>query len=87
VPGWTSVIFVLSFLGGVQLMVLGVIGEYVGKAYKEAKKRPLYIVSSITGMDPVRPPERAFVWRAQRQESEPTEDGDELRSMHRTNVD
>jgi hypothetical protein len=88
VPGWTSVIFVLSFLGGVQLMVLGVIGEYVGKAYKEAKKRPLYIVSSVTGVDRVRAPERAFVWQPQPQERDPTEDGDaELPAMHRTNVD
>ena len=88
VPGWTSVIFVLSFLGGVQLMVLGVIGEYVGKAYKEAKKRPLYIVSSVTGVDRARTPERAFVWQPQAEESEPAEDGGaELRSMRRTNVD
>lgn len=88
VPGWTSVIFVLSFLGGVQLMVLGVIGEYVGKTYKEAKKRPLYIVSSVTGVERVRAPERAFVWQPHPQEGEPAEDGGaDLRAMHRTNVD
>jgi glycosyltransferase involved in cell wall biosynthesis len=86
VPGWTSVIFVLSFLGGVQLMVLGVIGEYVGKAYKEMKKRPLYILSSVTGVDAGRAPERVFVWQPQKSGS--TEDGDaELRAMRRTNVD
>jgi dolichol-phosphate mannosyltransferase len=62
VPGWTSVIFVTSFLGGVQLMVLGVIGEYVGKAYKEAKKRPLYLISGSVGLERVPVPERAFVW-------------------------
>ena len=76
VPGWTSVIFVLRFLGGVQLMVLGVIGEYVGKAYKEAKKRPLYIVSSVTGVDGIRAPERAVVWQPQPQKSGSPEDGD-----------
>lgn len=49
VPGWTSVVLVTTFLGGVQLIVLGVIGEYVGKTYKETKKRPLYVVSSSVG--------------------------------------
>jgi dolichol-phosphate mannosyltransferase len=63
VPGWTSVIFVTSFLGGVQLIVLGVVGEYVGKAYRETKKRPLYIVSSSTGLPDDIDPERVFVWR------------------------
>jgi polyisoprenyl-phosphate glycosyltransferase len=86
VPGWTSVIFVLSFLGGVQLMVLGVIGEYVGKAYKEAKKRPLYVVSSVTGLDRVRTPERAFVWQPPLQKTEATHEA-ELRAMRSTNVD
>jgi dolichol-phosphate mannosyltransferase len=62
VPGWTSVIFVTSFLGGVQLMVLGVIGEYVGKAYKEAKKRPLYVISGSVGLERLPVPERTFVW-------------------------
>lgn len=63
VPGWTSVIIVTSFLGGVQLMVLGVIGEYVGKAYKEAKKRPLYVVSSSRGLELLDAPDRTFVWQ------------------------
>lgn len=51
VPGWTSIIFVTSFLGGVQLMVLGVVGEYVGRTYIETKRRPLYIVSRSAGLD------------------------------------
>ena len=63
VPGWTSVIIVTSFLGGVQLMVLGVIGEYVGKAYKEAKRRPLYVVSSSLGLELLDAPDRTFVWQ------------------------
>ena len=48
VPGWTSCVLVSSLLGGVQLISLGVIGEYVGKTYLEAKRRPRYIVAERT---------------------------------------
>lgn len=59
VPGWTSTIIVTSFLGGVQLIVLGVIGEYVGRTYVETKGRPLYIVNREAGLgDRLSSPER-----------------------------
>jgi polyisoprenyl-phosphate glycosyltransferase len=59
VPGWTSTIIVTSFLGGVQLIVLGVIGEYVGRTYVETKGRPLYIVNREAGLaDRLTSPER-----------------------------
>jgi polyisoprenyl-phosphate glycosyltransferase len=58
VPGWTSVIFVTSFLGGVQLIVLGVVGEYVGRTYIESKGRPLYVVDHSAGLGPSQVPER-----------------------------
>ena len=48
VPGWASIICIVSFLGGIQLLSLGVIGEYVGKTYMEAKHRPPYIISAKT---------------------------------------
>jgi dolichol-phosphate mannosyltransferase len=44
VPGWATIVVVMSFLGGVQLIVLGVVGEYVGRIYEEVKSRPLYVV-------------------------------------------
>ena len=44
VPGWTSTVVPIAFLGGIQLLSLGVIGEYVGKIYGEAKRRPRFIV-------------------------------------------
>lgn len=47
VPGWTSIVVVTTFIGGVQLMVLGVIGEYVGDIHAEVKRRPLYVVSEF----------------------------------------
>lgn len=44
VPGWTSTVVPMYFLGGIQILFLGVIGEYIGKIYFEVKKRPKYFV-------------------------------------------
>lgn len=49
IQGWTSLMLVVVFLGAVQMFVLGMIGEYLGRLYVEAKRRPLYIVSEIAG--------------------------------------
>ncbi len=45
VPGYPSLIVVMLFLGGAQLMTLGIIGEYLGRAFDETKNRPLYLVA------------------------------------------
>ncbi|WP_141266846.1 glycosyltransferase family 2 protein [Thermodesulfovibrio sp. Kuro-1] len=44
VPGWASTVLPMYFLGGVQLLSLGIIGEYIGKIYKETKRRPRYLI-------------------------------------------
>ena len=49
VPGWTFLLIAISSIGGVQLLSLGVVGEYVGRIYGEAKRRPLYIVKERLG--------------------------------------
>ncbi len=52
VPGWAAQWIGTLFLGGVQLLSLGVIGEYVGRIYGEVKRRPLYVVKERIGFDP-----------------------------------
>jgi dolichol-phosphate mannosyltransferase len=53
--GWATVVALILFLGGVQLLSLGLIGQYVGRIYEESKKRPLYFVKERTGaVDAVR---------------------------------
>ena len=51
VPGWASTMCIVCFIGGIQLVCLGVIGEYVGKIYMEVKARPRYIISERTEED------------------------------------
>lgn len=51
VAGWTSLIAILCLIGGIQLICLGVIGEYIGKIYMEVKGRPRYIISERTEDD------------------------------------
>jgi polyisoprenyl-phosphate glycosyltransferase len=48
-PGWTSVLVAVLFLGGVQLLSLGIIGEYLGRVYEESKGRPTYIIKNFIG--------------------------------------
>jgi dolichol-phosphate mannosyltransferase len=50
VPGWTSVMVLVGVVGGVQLIVIGIIGEYVGRISEEVKGRPLYVVRSVHGL-------------------------------------
>lgn len=51
VSGWTSIVILICFFGGMQLLALGVIGEYVGKTYLETKHRPRFIIEKDTERD------------------------------------
>ena len=48
VHGYPSLIAVITFLGGIQLVALGIVGEYVGKTYIESKQRPNYLIHEVT---------------------------------------
>ena len=48
VSGWASMTSLICFIGGVQLICLGILGEYIGKIYLETKARPRYIISERT---------------------------------------
>jgi dolichol-phosphate mannosyltransferase len=49
VTGWTLLFIAILFLGGVQLLFLGVMGEYLGRVYGEVKRRPLYVAKERLG--------------------------------------
>jgi glycosyltransferase involved in cell wall biosynthesis len=50
-PGWTSLLILTALIGGLQLMLLGVVGVYIGTIYEEVKQRPLYLVRSTLGVE------------------------------------
>ena len=51
VPGWTLLFMSMLLLGGIQMISLGILGEYIGRIYRETKRRPLYLVQDVLGFD------------------------------------
>ena len=55
VEGWTALMIAVLFIGGVQLISIGILGEYIGRIYNEIKRRPLYVVEEYLGFEDDRP--------------------------------
>jgi len=47
IPGWATIVIFINIIGGLNLMILGIIGEYVARIYKESQNRPLYIINDL----------------------------------------
>ncbi len=56
VPGWPTVVVSLMFFSGVQLLSIGILGEYVGRIFTEVKRRPLYLLREVAGHGRIEPP-------------------------------
>ena len=54
VPGWTSLVCLVLFLNGIQFLILGVMGEFIGRIYNEVKQRPRWIIREALGIDHTR---------------------------------
>jgi dolichol-phosphate mannosyltransferase len=88
VEGWTSLMTLMLILGGAQLLLLGVFGEYLGRLYMEAKRRPLFVVDRVLTHGPAATENRArialdmpsILSRTQAQKSE-QETGHEIRNL------
>ncbi len=50
-PGWTSLMIAVMLLGGVQLVLIGIVGEYIARIYDEVKQRPFYVVGERINSD------------------------------------
>jgi dolichol-phosphate mannosyltransferase len=70
IQGWTSLMLVVVVLGAVQMFVLALQGEYIGRLYNEAKRRPLYIVQEVTGGG-AHPPRLGYVAEATANKDKP----------------
>jgi glycosyltransferase involved in cell wall biosynthesis len=51
IRGWASTVVIILFLGGVQLLTIGIIGEYISRIYDEVKQRPLFVVRELENLD------------------------------------
>jgi dolichol-phosphate mannosyltransferase len=50
-PGWSTLIVAIMFLGSIQLIAIGIVGEYVGRIFMETKRRPLFVLQDKRGFD------------------------------------
>jgi polyisoprenyl-phosphate glycosyltransferase len=68
-PGYASLLATITFLSGVQLMVIGMVGQYVARIYDEVRARPLYLVRDARGLTPSGRPDADALWPAARHDA------------------
>jgi polyisoprenyl-phosphate glycosyltransferase len=71
VPGYASLLVTITFLSGVQLMVMGMVGQYVARVYDEARSRPLYLVRETRGLTGFSPANGQASWSPASEEGRP----------------
>jgi hypothetical protein len=64
VPGYASLLVTITFLSGVQLIVIGMVGQYVARIYDETRARPLYLVRDARGLEPAARDSADVLWPA-----------------------
>jgi len=64
VPGYASLLVTITFLSGVQLIVIGMVGQYVARIYDETRARPLYLVRDARGLEPAARGSADVLWPA-----------------------
>jgi glycosyltransferase involved in cell wall biosynthesis len=65
VPGYASIVVLLLFLGGLNMIGLGILGEYVGRIFTEVKRRPLYLIKQTIGLENSTPPVNQNKYRSE----------------------
>ncbi len=89
VEGWTSLMTLMLILGGAQLLLLGIFGEYLGRLYIEAKRRPLFVVDRVLAQRPATAPlglDTAAILSRSSDQHETQETGHEIRHLLRTPI-
>lgn len=71
VPGWASLVVLVSLMGGTMLVSIGIVGEYIGKLYEQSKHRPLYLVASTMNLND-EPESRPYDHQLQRRKQAPS---------------
>jgi dolichol-phosphate mannosyltransferase len=74
VPGYASLLVTITFLSGVQLMVMGMVGQYVARVYDETRQRPLYLVRETHGLTTFGPAQGQATWSSTTTETDRAKD-------------
>ena len=69
IEGWASTVIILTFIGGVQLFGLGIIADYIGRIHEEVKRRPIYVVGGLIGIEDKDIPDTRMIYSPPQKEA------------------